>query len=391
MNSLKNFDRVILLTHPAHMPFNSIHKFCDILQARLRQEGVVTSVTTSRSHFSFSRSTGLVVKVLRYLDQYIAFPIRLLRSASSMDERVLYVFIDQGLGFWIPFVSRQRHCIFVHDFAALRKSRGHFVGQKSSFKERVNQRLIAAGVKFGKYFICISENSKRDLLQLVSPPNIKMLSVIPNALNEIYYPISKLISRKSIGIRHADDEKVLIYVGTCAFNKNVLGLLSVFKEINICLNGKVRLLMVSEISDEVRGVIDKIGVGSYINVYKNVDKLTLNKLYSAADFLIMPSIYEGFGWPLIEAQACGTPVITTDRSPMRDVAGPHSNFIPSLDSMHSLSAWVMDAVSSIVDLMELKRDDYELLCKNSIVWARQFDQKVIYKRYLECFDCISEA
>ena len=60
---------------------------------------------------------------------------------------------------------------------------------------------------------------------------------------------------------------------------------------------------------------------------RSVSDSTLNGLYSGAAALLFPSREEGFGWPIIEAQACGCPVITTKRPPMTEIAGDAAFFI----------------------------------------------------------------
>lgn len=390
MSIQRNFDRIIIITHPVHMPFNSIHKFSDLLLSKLREEGIPSSMLTSRSYAAPGEVIRLPVKILRYIDQYFLFPIRLLRQVSFNNERILYIFVDQALGLWIPLLSRRPHCIYVHDFAALRKSRGYFAGLSSNIKERINQSLIAAGVNWGRFFICISEKSKQDLLQLVSPFRLNSLVVIPNALNSSFQALKKTEARENVGLKLNNGERIIVYVGTCAFNKNVPGLLYILAELKKRLISGIRLIMISELSGEIYKLASDLGVKNDVIVYRNVDSLTLNQLYSAADLMVMPSIHEGFGWPLIEAQACGTPVVTTDASPMRDVAGPHSLFIPQVKSTQSLSDWAATNVSSIIHLLDLKEEQYEQLRESCIRWAQQFQQDAIYRRYFDYFDFITK-
>jgi glycosyltransferase involved in cell wall biosynthesis len=54
----------------------------------------------------------------------------------------------------------------------------------------------------------------------------------------------------------------------------------------------------------------------------------LQALYTLAHVLLFPSLCEGFGWPIIEAQACGCPVVTSDRPPLTEVAGDAALFVP---------------------------------------------------------------
>jgi len=77
----------------------------------------------------------------------------------------------------------------------------------------------------------------------------------------------------------------------------------------------------------------------------------LRALYSGAAALLFPSLYEGFGWPLIEAQSCGCPVITSNRPPMTEVAGDSALYIDPADE-RAASALIAEAL----DRLYLRRE-----------------------------------
>jgi glycosyltransferase involved in cell wall biosynthesis len=75
------------------------------------------------------------------------------------------------------------------------------------------------------------------------------------------------------------------------------------------------------------GLAKKLGILNRIRYLERVDDETLAKLYSGATALIFPSRFEGFGWPVIEAQACACPTFTADLSPMKDIGGTQNTVI----------------------------------------------------------------
>ena len=72
----------------------------------------------------------------------------------------------------------------------------------------------------------------------------------------------------------------------------------------------------------------------------DVDNETLRALYSAAELLLFPSLEEGFGWPIVEAQACGCRVATTEKAPMTEAGGDAAFYLPTRGSgLRDLSEW----------------------------------------------------
>jgi glycosyltransferase involved in cell wall biosynthesis len=118
------------------------------------------------------------------------------------------------------------------------------------------------------------------------------------------------------------DRPFLFHIGSNLWYKNRVGVLQLFALIRKA-GGIPRHLMVcagpplrQAAKDAARDFIEDL-----VMIPEPSDTL-VEALYTCADALLFPSLDEGFGWPIIEAQACGCPVITSDRDPMRDIAGP---------------------------------------------------------------------
>jgi glycosyltransferase involved in cell wall biosynthesis len=73
------------------------------------------------------------------------------------------------------------------------------------------------------------------------------------------------------------------------------------------------------------------GVADRIRTLQGVSHEELRALYARATALLFPSLQEGFGWPLIEAQACGCPVFTSDLAPMNEIGGPGACYVDPRD------------------------------------------------------------
>lgn len=154
------------------------------------------------------------------------------------------------------------------------------------------------------------------------PPN--RISVIYYAAGEQYYPHDKQESAKYIASKYATSERYILAVGTVEPRKNIESLLKAYALLKKQSNFNCHLLIAG-----MRGWKNsKIFNTHYtLNLMEQVKFLgyvpdeDMPKLYSGAMAFVFPSLYEGFGIPLLEAMACGTPVVVSNTSTMPEVVG----------------------------------------------------------------------
>ncbi|WP_303236316.1 glycosyltransferase family 4 protein [Phocaeicola coprophilus] len=166
------------------------------------------------------------------------------------------------------------------------------------------------------YIICISENTKKDLLHFIPKASEKRIKVIYNGVSDDYYPIKDKKILKHIKLPFVE-KSFIVFIGSRASYKNFdLAVKAVsespynFLIIGSPLNKDEETLLANNFKDKQRY--------SFIG---HVTNEILNQIYNTAYALLYPSIYEGFGIPVIEAQKSGCPVIAFNGSSIPEIIG----------------------------------------------------------------------
>ncbi len=187
------------------------------------------------------------------------------------------------------------------------------------------------GMKQADRVIAVSTNTAKDITSML-PIAAEKVVVIPNGVEDKFYqlPAGKVLEIKEI-YESSPDTFCLLNVGTNHQRKNIDNILRSL----ILLRDRgvsVKLWKVgSEFSSEQQKLIQSHDLESMITFISTPDKITLLKLYNAADALLAPSLYEGFGLTILEAMACGTPVISANVSSLPEVAGDAAILVNPLD------------------------------------------------------------
>jgi glycosyltransferase involved in cell wall biosynthesis len=159
--------------------------------------------------------------------------------------------------------------------------------------------------------ISVSESTKRDLVELGFKS--KKIFVVPEAVDEKLFN-ENVVDEPAVLKKHGLTKKYLLAVGVTK-RKNINNIMKAFVKINKIMNRKFQLAVVGH------KYTDKFDFAAGVKFLGSVDKNDLPALYSGAEVLVYPSLYEGFGLPILESMACGTPVVTSNVSSMKEVAG----------------------------------------------------------------------
>jgi len=176
------------------------------------------------------------------------------------------------------------------------------------------------------------------------------------------------------------DRSFFLFVGTLEPRKNLTRLLQAYGSLPLSIKEKMKLVIVGgkgwgEVN--LLDTITQLDLTEYVKVLGRVDDATLATLYTNAQFLVMPSLYEGFGLPLVEAMSYGTPVLTANNSSMPEVAGNAGLLVDALD-VESIA----DGLQEMITNNELR----ERLAKNAKLNASRFSWDESAKKLITVFE-----
>lgn len=189
-----------------------------------------------------------------------------------------------------------------------------------SFKTRLLYRLCSYwAVKKSRHIIAISRSTKNDLATRyrISPEKI---TVIHLAADHSFYPRGKSEIERTLQVLGLPPRYIL-YVGSNKPHKNLKRLLKAWEKLSSAKPALVIAGLWDPRFQEIRRYVESKRLQNSVYFAGQVDDKLLPALYSGAATFVFATEYEGFGLPLLEAMACGTPVITSNVSSMPEIAG----------------------------------------------------------------------
>lgn len=181
--------------------------------------------------------------------------------------------------------------------------------------------------------LCMTEAGRGDLARFLGVPPGKV-HVIPESYNELCRPVADPARLAAVRDRYRLPPRFVLFVGGITPLKNIPALLAAFKLLRAA--GRPHKLVIIGFRrwgfEDDLAAIQRLGLGDDVMEIGFVPDEDLPAIYSAADAFSLPSFYEGFGIPILEAQACGCPVVTSDVGPMREVAGGAALHFPAADA-----------------------------------------------------------
>lgn len=239
------------------------------------------------------------------------------RLALAVEVFPLRLDLLHSADFIPPLGGSYRSVITIHDLTFL-----HYPAFLTPDSRRYYNDQIEAAVARADHIIADSEATRTDVINLLRVPPEKVTAILL-AADEQFRPsppeeVARLRSAYNLPAEY------LLFVGTFEPRKNLGGLLRAYSDLRANLADVPPLVMAGQrgwLYDEVFDLIKQLHLEDKVFWLENVPYADLPALYSGASLLCLPSFYEGFGLPPLEAMACGTPVVVANRASLPEVVG----------------------------------------------------------------------
>lgn len=285
------------------------------------------------------------------------------RSSQSL---MLEQFRTPQISIREPFVFHSSYYRFTNHKLATNVTTVHdFIYEMTqkhlSFSQKIRCALTHRAIKNSDYLICISENTKKDLLKLVPDARNKPILVIYNGVSNDYHPSSIMDDKMN---------NYLLFVGGRQGYKNF------DYAVEMAANSNRKLLVCgNELTNNELGLLNSVlGYTNYKFVLRPSNN-ELNRYYNSVEALIYPSSYEGFGIPVLEAQRAGCPVIALNASSIPEIIGDTPLLLSDLNSRSFKKAL------NILSQNNAKAEIIEAGLKNS----QRFSWEKMSSEYLELY------
>lgn len=315
-------------------------------------------------------------KWLGYCDRFLIFP-RALRAAASQAD-VVHI-CDHGGAMYALRLKGKPVLVTCHDMLAVRGALGELPDMKPSILGRYLQRWIRHGVRAAGLVACVSRFTFDDVSRILKGDG--NLRIVLNALNHPFQQISPAEADARLAGPGGLDRPFILHVGSSQKRKNRDGVLRVFALVARELN--IKLVLAGEpLSPALMQLARELSVDNRIIQIVKPDVRIVEALYNRALVLLFPSRYEGFGWPSIEAQACGCPVVASDIPPLVEAVG-RSALIHSLDDEEGMAASIRRLATDSAYREEMRQRGLENV-RSGFQTARMMEQYMSLYRELAC-------
>lgn len=231
--------------------------------------------------------------------------------------------------FALPPLRRARGLVTIHDLSFLRVPECADPGLRAYLA-----RTTPGSVARARRVLADSENTRRDLIALLNAPEEK-ISVVTPGVEPRFRRVTDAARLDETRTRYTLPPRFILGVGTLEPRKNFVGLIRAYAQFRR-ETGLPHALVIAGgrgwLYEAIYRQVEQEGLGDAVRFPGFVADADLPALYSLADLLAYPSRYEGFGLPVLEAMACGTPVVASDNSSLPEAAGDAGRLIHADDT-----------------------------------------------------------
>jgi glycosyltransferase involved in cell wall biosynthesis len=259
-------------------------------------------------------------------------PVYSLRELVALSWRLFRLRLDlyHATHYVLPIATPSRVVVTIHDIIHLLYPQ--FLPNRIAlvYAQRMMRRSLARADRV----IAVSENTRSDLMDYFGVDGSE-IEVIYNGVDETFRQqlAEEDLQRwlRQLGLRRP----YLLFVGNPKPHKNLDRVIRAYARARQLADFDAPLVCVGDRTAaqfKLRQRAEQLGVGDQVRLLGHVAQEALPALYQGATLFLYPTLYEGFGLPVVEAMASGTPVLTSNTSALKEIAGGHAQLVDPLDT-----------------------------------------------------------
>jgi len=276
----------------------------------------------------------------------------------------------------IPLLKRTKVVATVHDLATFSVD-----AKYDRARMFFNRRIVPAMIRGADHVIAVSHHAKNDIVRFARYPEERVSVIYPGIDHALFLPIPKEEARRKLAEVHGLEKPFFTYVSRLEHpGKNHVRLIEAFERFKRANDSAHQLVLAGADwngADTIRARAAESPVQNDIVFLGFAPSGSIPLLYSGCDLMVFPSLFEGFGLPIVEALACGAPVACSNTSSMREIAG---NRIPTFDP-----ASVDEIFQSLENALS---KDWKAGAQGRIEYAQGFDWAETARKTIQTYQSV---
>jgi glycosyltransferase involved in cell wall biosynthesis len=378
--------RVVLVANYVADQQRSMLRFADMLGSELAAEGVDVQTWHPAARVGGGTPSGFN-KFLGYIDKYVLYPPQLRHDAHARAGSATVVHVcDHSNAIYTQWLRRSPHIVTCHDLIAVRSALGEFPAETPRWTGRRLQAMVRRGLQQADRIVCDSDATRRDVQRIVRAGDY---AVIHPGVSRGFRPVEanealillesvKPVSCDAAAWSRTISAPYLLHVGGNQWYKNRAGLIESYAALVERMPAAPPLVVVGKpLTRELASAIDAHSLQRRVFSLPAISDDALAAAYSRAALLLFPSLVEGFGWPVLEAMACGCRVVTSNRPPMSEVGGDAASYVDPVSPR--------DAAAVLESVLVESSAERERRVHAGLARAATFNSRAMAQAYLSIY------